>query len=149
MHSYNEAVRRPTMPPFFFFNDTATTEIYTLSLHDALPISARSVRRGYPSPPFPRPPPPLLLSPPPACRWPRLSPPAPCPRPRLSPAPPRTRTVRSSSICAHVSDRLSPTSPLSTSDPRVTTARSTSSSSERCRQTRRISVFRSTLSTKR
>jgi len=23
---------------FFFFNDTATTEIYTLSLHDALPI---------------------------------------------------------------------------------------------------------------
>src|SRR5258708_24246152 len=30
-----------TMPPrstFFFFNDTATTEIYTLSLHDALPI---------------------------------------------------------------------------------------------------------------
>src|SRR2546422_6577369 len=39
---------------FFFFNDTATTEIYTLSLHDALPIlgdealirpSARSQRR--------------------------------------------------------------------------------------------------------
>src|SRR2546429_6651083 len=28
---------------FFFFNDTATTEIYTLSLHDALPIS-RTVR---------------------------------------------------------------------------------------------------------
>src|SRR2546422_7012455 len=27
---------------FFFFNDTATTEIYTLSLHDALPISERS-----------------------------------------------------------------------------------------------------------
>src|SRR2546430_13665701 len=27
---------------YFFFNDTATTEIYTLSLHDALPISARS-----------------------------------------------------------------------------------------------------------
>src|SRR3712207_8864087 len=26
---------------FFFFNDTATTEIYTLSLHDALPISVR------------------------------------------------------------------------------------------------------------
>src|SRR6266850_1127209 len=30
---------------FFFFNDTATTEIYTLSLHDALPISASAVRR--------------------------------------------------------------------------------------------------------
>src|SRR5712675_2772885 len=29
---------------FFFFNDTATTEIYTLSLHDALPISAQDVR---------------------------------------------------------------------------------------------------------
>src|SRR6185437_17150995 len=28
---------------FFFFNDTATTEIYTLSLHDALPIFARRV----------------------------------------------------------------------------------------------------------
>src|SRR2546427_9616897 len=28
---------------FFFFNDTATTEIYTLSLHDALPISRVSV----------------------------------------------------------------------------------------------------------
>src|SRR2546422_2814156 len=27
------------VPAFFFFNDTATTEIYTLSLHDALPIS--------------------------------------------------------------------------------------------------------------
>src|SRR2546430_3813965 len=33
---------RDLLPPFFFFffNDTATTEIYTLSLHDALPISA-------------------------------------------------------------------------------------------------------------
>src|SRR2546430_12517097 len=29
---------------FFFFNDTATTEIYTLSLHDALPISAELFR---------------------------------------------------------------------------------------------------------
>src|SRR2546430_13713831 len=29
---------------FFFFNDTATTEIYTLSLHDALPISCCSSR---------------------------------------------------------------------------------------------------------
>src|SRR5438874_6266525 len=28
----------------FFFNDTATTEIYTLSLHDALPISSTSAR---------------------------------------------------------------------------------------------------------
>src|SRR5256885_16625809 len=30
----------PTLFFFFFFNDTATTEIYTLSLHDALPISS-------------------------------------------------------------------------------------------------------------
>src|SRR6266550_9024804 len=30
---------------FFFFNDTATTEIYTLSLHDALPISERDLLR--------------------------------------------------------------------------------------------------------
>src|SRR2546430_11494137 len=28
---------------FFFFNDTATTEIYTLSLHDALPICVSSI----------------------------------------------------------------------------------------------------------
>src|SRR5216684_8763106 len=41
---------------FFFFNDTATTEIYTLSLHDALPISALRVllvftyRPGYANP---------------------------------------------------------------------------------------------------
>src|SRR3712207_8390084 len=31
---------------YFFFNDTATTEIYTLSLHDALPISLRRSGRG-------------------------------------------------------------------------------------------------------
>src|SRR5258708_21904136 len=31
---------------FFFFNDTATTEIYTLSLHDALPISQVYSRRN-------------------------------------------------------------------------------------------------------
>src|SRR6266576_6863348 len=30
--------RHLSRPEFFFFNDTATTEIYTLSLHDALPI---------------------------------------------------------------------------------------------------------------
>src|SRR2546421_3727187 len=49
---------------FFFFNDTATTEIYTLSLHDALPISAftkqvraaarcHQLRRSGPAPPSP------------------------------------------------------------------------------------------------
>src|SRR2546430_10097890 len=31
----------PVVYDFFFFNDTATTEIYTLSLHDALPICGR------------------------------------------------------------------------------------------------------------
>src|SRR6266480_7609125 len=31
---------------FFFFNDTATTEIYTLSLHDALPISPQEPFRN-------------------------------------------------------------------------------------------------------
>src|SRR2546422_10304769 len=36
------------MTLFFFFNDTATTEIYTLSLHDALPISAQ-IRSSAPS----------------------------------------------------------------------------------------------------
>src|SRR5438876_7571120 len=32
---------------FFFFNDTATTEIYTLSLHDALPISPPALGGAY------------------------------------------------------------------------------------------------------
>src|SRR6266702_8657887 len=37
---------------FFFFNDTATTEIYTLSLHDALPISIAltAKEKGAPEP---------------------------------------------------------------------------------------------------
>src|SRR5215475_16047561 len=35
---------------FFFFNDTATTEIYTLSLHDALPIGGRSPREYWKRP---------------------------------------------------------------------------------------------------
>src|SRR2546422_3602644 len=34
----------PSILFFFFFNDTATTEIYTLSLHDALPICSRENR---------------------------------------------------------------------------------------------------------
>src|SRR5258708_34531090 len=34
---------RPYSSFFFFFNDTATTEIYTLSLHDALPISPTQI----------------------------------------------------------------------------------------------------------
>src|ERR1039457_5176614 len=34
----------------FFFNDTATTEIYTLSLHDALPIYASAAARPMPLP---------------------------------------------------------------------------------------------------
>src|SRR2546422_10205317 len=36
---------------FFFFNDTATTEIYTLSLHDALPIWRRSATSRRPAAP--------------------------------------------------------------------------------------------------
>src|SRR2546426_3679855 len=36
---------------FFFFNDTATTEIYTLSLHDALPICSTTRRSTRRSPP--------------------------------------------------------------------------------------------------
>src|SRR5215469_3335793 len=43
---------------FFFFNDTATTEIYTLSLHDALPILSRrppSLCLGRATPPRRRP----------------------------------------------------------------------------------------------
>src|SRR2546428_14188113 len=39
---------------FFFFNDTATTEIYTLSLHDALPISAATQSQAWPDGPVAR-----------------------------------------------------------------------------------------------
>src|SRR2546425_11043844 len=44
---------RPTLDYsfFFFFNDTATTEIYTLSLHDALPISTAAPARAPVPPP--------------------------------------------------------------------------------------------------
>src|SRR5690349_23951917 len=37
---------------FFFFNDTATTEIYTLSLHDALPISIILARARFTRPAY-------------------------------------------------------------------------------------------------
>src|SRR5256885_15767541 len=71
---------------FFFFNDTATTEIYTLSLHDALPISflqpiefhhpqaGGSVRKGEPDTVRPRPAPvraPVATPPPAPVRVPR------------------------------------------------------------------------------
>src|SRR2546422_11311494 len=36
---WTRATIKASSSRFFFFNDTATTEIYTLSLHDALPIS--------------------------------------------------------------------------------------------------------------
>src|SRR2546430_5413421 len=39
---HDQKPRLTTFFHFFFFNDTATTEIYTLSLHDALPIYPRS-----------------------------------------------------------------------------------------------------------
>src|SRR2546430_11818994 len=47
---YLYAIYYLTLPhtSFFFFNDTATTEIYTLSLHDALPISFAAVVRSRP-----------------------------------------------------------------------------------------------------
>src|SRR2546430_8195545 len=39
-------VRACVQTNFFFFNDTATTEIYTLSLHDALPISPQLISKS-------------------------------------------------------------------------------------------------------
>src|SRR6266513_1968302 len=47
MASPSIEVHVPVSGLFFFFNDTATTEIYTLSLHDALPISKRKWRRWW------------------------------------------------------------------------------------------------------
>src|SRR2546430_10880342 len=40
---HRSASAGPRFSVFFFFNDTATTEIYTLSLHDALPICALGI----------------------------------------------------------------------------------------------------------
>src|SRR5438094_2426285 len=48
-------VYRASLSLFFFFHDTATTEIYTLSLHDALPISRSPRRRPAPPPTVGRP----------------------------------------------------------------------------------------------
>src|SRR5256886_4724486 len=45
--------RRLFITCFFFFNDPATTEIYTLSLHDALPISAPKRNQPMYAPPSP------------------------------------------------------------------------------------------------
>src|SRR5205085_10008698 len=47
--------RTSTGESFYYFNDTATTEIYTLSLHDALPIS--TALTPWTTPPRPEPPP--------------------------------------------------------------------------------------------
>src|SRR3989454_11569129 len=44
MRAIPKDLRTANSAIFFFFNDTATTEIYTLSLHDALPISAEVAR---------------------------------------------------------------------------------------------------------
>src|SRR5256885_11284939 len=44
-------MRLPPICSFFFFNDTATTEIYTLSLHDALPICS-GLFEAYATPEF-------------------------------------------------------------------------------------------------
>src|SRR5579875_2815510 len=45
---------RECLACFFVFNDAATTEIYTLSLHDALPISRAQAFRGQPARPAAR-----------------------------------------------------------------------------------------------
>src|SRR6266516_6767162 len=76
---------------YFFFNDTATTEIYTLSLHDALPISLPAIAPAAPRSVTAAPPPPTDCSPAPG-------PPAAAPGP---PASSRTSTVRMDSTVPH------------------------------------------------
>src|SRR5215471_21078052 len=53
---YRIADHQLFLPPsfFFFFNDTATTEIYTLSLHDALPIFVQLLLHRRADPPLER-----------------------------------------------------------------------------------------------
>src|SRR5215510_15159240 len=50
MHLFSIPVVHLCLVFFFFFNDTATTEIYTLSLHDALPISGVRWKPTRPAP---------------------------------------------------------------------------------------------------
>src|SRR5262249_61895597 len=53
--SYSPLTSTPSLSYFFFFNDTAPPEIYTLSLHDALPISvstAASLEFGFSQPSY-------------------------------------------------------------------------------------------------
>src|SRR2546426_10446287 len=45
LRALSHTLPQPPFSLFFFFNDTATTEIYTLSLHDALPICERRLRQ--------------------------------------------------------------------------------------------------------
>src|SRR3712207_8623875 len=77
---------------FFFFNDTATTEIYTLSLHDALPISGRRPRR-----------PPDVLRPRDRHRY-LLTPPAPVAAPGTGPGR-SSRLVRSEEHTSELQSR--------------------------------------------
>src|SRR5215510_4700495 len=46
-HQHEQRQQQSELAFIFFFNDTATTEIYTLSLHDALPISSRRPARRF------------------------------------------------------------------------------------------------------
>src|SRR6266498_6102660 len=78
---------------FFFFNDTATTEIYTLSLHDALPISP-APRRGAPCGPLDQTALGLVL--PALAGWP-LPAVGPPPRPSASPPAPLVQPARAAS----------------------------------------------------
>src|SRR3989454_350723 len=54
VHRFSRLLASPSRSTFFFFNDTATTEIYTLSLHDALPISRDPVAGRQHQDPIPR-----------------------------------------------------------------------------------------------
>src|SRR3712207_7478847 len=55
MYDYQSSLSELQIKHIFFFNDTATTEIYTLSLHDALPIYRRpGPARGHRHPQPPR-----------------------------------------------------------------------------------------------
>src|SRR5260370_23039873 len=91
------AQQTPRFTSFFFFNDTATTEIYTLSLHDALPISAARSARPWASPCSPPPSTAGRRQRPSAFRSdaPRCSTCAPSPSPRAHPPPPRKGPTRS------------------------------------------------------
>src|SRR5256886_10913984 len=104
-----------TICSLFFFNDTATTEIYTLSLHDALPISATLEQDAAPS---------LTVAPPTCCS--RTAPGSPAPHPARSRSEEHTSELQSQSnlVCRLLLEKKKKPPPTASPTPQCFCSRS-------------------------